>query len=105
MTTALMLMVSVVLFNHMGLSEAIEKVTHYKFRIMSCSKCGTFWAVLIYQLVTETNIVASVTAAFALSYTAIWFELLLGYLSYLYETAYDKIQTAPSSEDEANAKS
>lgn len=100
-----MLMASVVLWNHLGLCEAVERVLHYKFRIMSCSKCGTFWTVLIYQLVMGTEIVASVTAAFALSYAAIWFELLLGYLGEVYETCYDKIQTASPSEDEADAES
>ena len=102
---AAMLMASVTLANHMGLVGAAEKVTRRKFKIISCSKCSTFWTVLIYLLFMGNHFVTSIATAFALSYTAIWFELLLGYLSNIYESAYDKIQTTALDQDEAGAAS
>ena len=102
MLHAVMLMASVVLFNHMGLCDAVERVTHYKFRILSCSKCGTFWSVLAYLLFTSHNVIESFTAAFALSYLALWFELLLGLMSKVYETC---IQTTEADSDKAGAES
>ena len=102
---AAMLMASVTLANHMGIVEAAEKIMHHKFKILSCSKCGTFWTVLIYLLFMGNHFVTSIATAFALSYTAIWFELLLGYLSKVYESAYNKIQTTAPDQDEAGAAS
>lgn len=104
MLYAVMLMVCVVLFNHMGLKDAVEDVTHYKFKILSCAKCGTFWSVLIFMLLRHHPI-TSITVAFALSYMAIWFELLLGFLSKVYEDTYDKIQTTQTHTDEGDAES
>ena len=36
-----------VLANHMGLIEAIERVVRHKLPIINCSRCLTFWSVLI----------------------------------------------------------
>ena len=101
-TDAAMLATSVVLFNHVGLRDAVERVTHYKMKVLSCVKCGTFWVVLAYMAIRNQPVVESIATAFALSYAAIWFELLLGYLSKLYEIAYDKIQASASHDDEAS---
>lgn len=103
MTTALMLMVSVVMFNHMGLCEAVENVTHYKFRILSCSKCGTFWLTFIALLVEGVPIIESVTMSFVAAYVAMWLELLLAIMAGYYESTYDKISEAEA--DEAQASS
>lgn len=103
MTTALMLMVSVVLWNHLGLCEAVENVTHYKFRILSCSKCGTFWFTFIALLVEGVPIIESVTMSFVAAYVAMWLELLLAIMAGYYESTYDKISEAEA--DEAQASS
>lgn len=99
-----MLMISVVLFSHTGLCEAVEEKIHYKFKILSCAKCGTFWSVLIYMLLRHHPIV-SITAAFMLSYMAIWFELFLGYMSKVYEDTYNKIQASQADKDKGDAES
>lgn len=105
MMTALMLMVCVVLANHLGLIEAIEKVTHYKFKILGCSKCGTFWLSLVALLVEGMPIIESVTMSIVAAYVALWLELFLAIMAKWYETCYDKIQAASSSEDETYAES
>lgn len=103
MISALLLMVSVVLFNHMGLSAAIEGLIGYKFRILSCSKCCTFWLSLIALLVGGTPIVLSVTLSFVLSYAALWLDLLLAIMARSYESTYDKVSEAPSDHSAASS--
>lgn len=101
--TALMLMVSVVLFNHMGLCEAIEKIVHYRFKILSCAKCGTFWVVLIASLVEGEPIIRSVAMSFVMAYMALWLELLLAVMAKRYESTYDKISEAEADKAEASS--
>jgi hypothetical protein len=101
MIDAAMIMASVVLANHMGLVEAAEKVTHYKFRILSCGKCATFWLSLLTMLVEGVPVVMSVAVAFVLAYAALWLELQLAILAKHYETSYDKISEAEADKDEA----
>ena len=101
MTNATLLMVCVVLFNHMGLAEAIEKAANYKFRIISCPKCGTFWLSLIALIVDGVSVVESIAIAFALAYAALWMELLLSIMAKIYERAYNKISEAESKRTEA----
>ena len=105
MTTALMLMVSVVLANHLGLIEAVGKVVHYRFRILSCSKCGTFWLTLIALTVERTPVIESVTMSFVAAYAALWFELLLALLAKIYESAYDKISETAADQAAAPGES
>lgn len=100
--TALMLMVSVVLFNHMGLCDAVEKIAHYRFKILSCVKCGTFWAVLIASLVEGEPIIRSVAVSFVMAYMALWLELLLAVMAKCYESTYDKISEAEADKAEAS---
>lgn len=101
--TALMLMVSVVLFNHMGLCEAIEKIIRYRFKVLSCAKCGTFWAVLIASLVEGGPIIRSVAMSFVMAYMALWLELLLAVMAKRYESTYDKISEAEADKAEASS--
>lgn len=103
MTGAAMLMVSVVLFNHMELCESIEGVIHYRFKILSCSKCGTFWSALTYLLFTGHNAVTSVAISFMLSYTAIWIELFLGILATRYNEL-SQVYTTETSDSETGTE-
>lgn len=102
MMTALMLMVIVVLANHLGLIEAIEKVTHYKFKILGCSKCGTFWLSLVALLVEGMPIIESVTMSIVAAYVALWLELFLAIMAKWYESTYDKISEAEAEQAEAS---
>ena len=101
--TSLMLMVIVVLFNHMGLREAVEKVLGYKFRILSCAKCGTFWLSLMFLVGNGTHLIASIMLSFVMAYIALWFELLLAVMAKCYESTYDKISETKA--DEADVSS
>lgn len=95
-------MICVVLFNHMGLCEATEKVLHYKFKVLSCSKCGTFWLTLIALLIGGMGILESVTLSFVMAYLALWLELLLAAMCRFYEKQYDKISKADAHKAEAS---
>lgn len=97
-------LICVVLFNHLGLCEAAERVLHYKFKILNCSKCGTFWATLTTLLVGGTSVLESVTLSFVMAYLALWLELLLAVMSRCYERLYDKISEADAHEAEATNK-
>lgn len=99
MTTALLLMAIVVLFNHLGLRESVEGFVGYKFKVLGCSKCGTFWLSLISLIAEGTSLVESLALSFAMAYAALWLELLLAIMSKCYESTYDKISKAETDSD------
>lgn len=87
------IVIAVTMFNHLGLCEALSKMIKYEFKILSCSKCFTFWSCLIYQSLTGVNIIRSIALSFVMAYVAMWFELLLSLLSKCYEWIYTKVFT------------
>lgn len=100
-----MLMFCIVMFNHMGLCEAIEEKIRYKFKIISCVKCGTFWCCLLYLLIFHfcySNLILYITTSFLLSYFAYWFELFLGYLTIFYRRFCDEIYSTEEKDTNAN---
>lgn len=76
--------------NHLGFVEAVEDILERKFRVISCTKCLTFWSVLSYSLlhVPPTDALA---AAFFCAYAAPWVELAMYYIDNLYLDCYGKI--------------
>lgn len=88
---AALVAVSCVLFVQMGLSGAVQETLRFKSRILSCPKCLTFWAVLVWDLTHGTGLVPSVAASFLLSYAALWVALILDGLTVLYNALYDAI--------------
>lgn len=84
-----------VTMNHLGLIKAIEGVTGRELPILNCPKCGCFWFSLIFLLGKTGEIMGEfpliLAISFLASYTAIWLELLEGYIDTLYLKLYDKI--------------
>lgn len=79
--------------NHLGLISAIESATKTELYIIRCPKCFTFWAVLLYTSIVLHDLVAIFAISFLCSYTALWLELLEGYIDTLYMKLYEKIYT------------
>ena len=94
-----------VLVNHMGLIEAVEGVIGFKLPVINCSRCLTFWSVLVVLLIGCGFAVASipliVATSFIAAYAAIWLELLFGIIDKQYEKIYKK--TYPEEAAEARA--
>lgn len=86
-----LIVASCVLFVSMGLSDAVQETLHVRFRILSCPKCCTFWAVLLWTLLHGTGFVLSVAASFLSAYAALWAALILDGLSVLYNKCYELI--------------
>lgn len=82
-----------VLANHMGLIEAIEGVIKHKLPIINCSRCLTFWSVLICLVCCRTTAKhwpVIVATSFLAAYAATWLELLFGIIDKRYERIYKK---------------
>lgn len=95
------LMLSSVMFIHMGLVDAILRVYGLKDKnvpIITCPKCLTFQSVLWFLILTGHNIIHSVAISFLASYCAIWLDLLLGLMDMWYENIYNRISEDSSRE-------
>ena len=95
----MLLMLSCTLANHLGLVEAIEGVIGHRIPILNCSKCASFWSVLLYSLFARRAMIASVAVSFICAYTAVWVELLCGYIDTLYNRCYEDIYTKKTGDD------
>lgn len=85
--------------NHLGLISAIEEVTGKKLPIVNCPKCLTFWITMGYccDQITVCSVSWAITilaTSFLASYSALWLELLEGYIDTLYMKLYEKITKA-----------
>jgi hypothetical protein len=87
----LLLVLSCTLANHMGLVEAIEGVIKHKIPILNCSKCASWWSVLIYSLFVGRAVIASVAVSFICAYIAVWLELLFGFIDVIHNEIYESI--------------
>lgn len=90
-----------VLANHMGLIEAIEGVIKHKLPIINCSRCLTFWSVLICLVCcrgTAKHWTIIVATSFFAAYAATWLELLFGIIDKQYDKIYEK--TYPEADKE-----
>ena len=92
-----MILFSCVAANHLGLISAFEKTTGYELVIINCSRCFTYWSVLIYSLFFTNSILLSFATSFMAAGLATWIELLMGYTDNLFNKLYDKIY--PTTED------
>lgn len=98
-TDIVMLVLSATLANHLGLVEAVEGVLRHKIPIVNCSKCLSFWIVLVCSLCSGVSLIASVAVSFVCAYCAVWLELLFGYIDTLYNRLYENIY--PKETDDA----
>ena len=85
------IIVSIVLFEQMGLCEAIEKTIRHKFKIISCVRCFSFWSVLLYTIIKRVCLVRAISIAFVSSFLSVWLHLLFGFLIFVYNKLYDKL--------------
>lgn len=88
---ALLITVAAVLAVQMGLVDAAGRVLRYRFRILSCPKCATFWCSLAWHLLSGRGPVESVGVSFLSSYLALWLVLLYDRMAVLYNKAYGKV--------------
>lgn len=79
--------------NHLGLIKAIEEKADCELHILNCPKCSSFWCALVYTSwnVGISDIPLMLAISFLASYSALWLELLEGYIDTLYLKLYDKI--------------
>lgn len=80
--------------NHLGLVKAIEDTIHRELRIVNCPKCFTWWSAIAYTSITTRSMIPSLAISFLASYTALWLELLEGFIDTLYDKVYEKIYSA-----------
>lgn len=83
--------------NHLGLISAIEERVDKRLLIINCPKCITFWSTMAYGL-WETQACETITVlaiSFLASYSALWLELLEGYVDTFYMKCYEKITSNP----------
>lgn len=86
--------------NHLGLIRAVQMVTKCnRLPIVSCVKCFSFWAVLIYCLVGGLSVITSLAISFLSAWSAIWLDLFMGIIDRLYIKVYDTIYPATGTAD------
>ena len=87
--------------NHLGLIAAIEDVSKMEIPIARCPKCLTFWCTLAYTLwsVGFSDLPLVLAISFLASYSALWLELLEGYVDTLYTKLYDTIYPTTDTPD------
>ena len=87
-----------VLAVQMGLIDAIGKVIHYEFRVLSCPKCLCLWASLGWHLLHSNPLLDSAFASFVSSYAALWLSLIYDYVATKYNKAYEKVTDSAEAE-------
>lgn len=87
-----------VMMNKLGLIHSIESVIEHDLPVLNCVRCSTFWTTLVLNMVFTHDIVLSLAGSFALSYIALWLELLIGWLDTLYMKCYEKIYKHPDAD-------
>ena len=95
-----------VTMNHLGLIKAIEEKFNCELHILNCPKCSSMWCTLVYTawMVGISDIPLVLATSFLASYSAIWLELLEGYIDILYLKFYDKIYPTDERSSVTNSK-
>ena len=86
--------------NHLGLIGAVEGILGKSIPILNCPKCASFWFTMIYTIgkMGFSEIPLMLAISFLASYSAIWIELLEGYIDTLYLKIYGKITSEYSND-------
>ena len=98
-----------VAMNHLGLISAIETVLRRSLVIVNCVKCLTFWCVLAYMAFMTRDVILSLAVSLFCAWIALWVELGMGMIDYIYNKVYEKIypdstlDTTASDPDEGNS--
>ena len=84
--------------NHIGPIPDIEAFIKRKLPVVGCIKCLTFWSVLVYCLACCDDIADAMEEAprllaisFLSAWSAIWLDLTMGTIDYLYIKVYDTL--------------
>lgn len=94
-----------VTMNHLGLIGTIERVMGKRLPILNCPKCSSFWLTVVWCIgkmgfSVIPQIPSLLAVSFLASYSAIWLEMLEGYVDTLYLKCYEKIY--PPADDDAD---
>lgn len=84
---ALIVMMTAVMAQHLGLSDAVAKVLS---KILSCPRCLSFWSVLFVLVILGCNLIIAMGLSVLMAYLSIWIGLLLGKLNDLYEKLWQR---------------
>lgn len=88
-----MIMVSCVLFIHMGLVDEVLAILGLRedLPIVTCPKCLTFHCVLWYLFLTGHSVLHVIAISFLASYCAIWLDMFLSIMDKCYVYIYRKL--------------
>lgn len=92
-----MIMMSCVMANHLGLIEAIEKSINHKIPILNCPKCASFWLTLAYCVLITKDVIMSFAISFLMAMVALFFDIILGLIDNLYYKVYEWVYRFQSS--------
>lgn len=104
----LMITFSATAVNHLGLVAGVEEVIRHSLPIVNCPRCLAFWSVLAYGIATvpvasASGLIAALppvlAVAFLSAWSAIWTDLLMGFIDKLFRIIYDKIYPATNTSD------
>lgn len=79
---ALIVMMTAVMAQHLGLSDAVAKVVS---KVLKCPRCLSFWTVLFVLVMLGCDLIIAMGLSVLMAYLSIWIGLLLGKLNDLYD--------------------
>lgn len=79
---ALIVMMTAVMAQHLGLSDAVAKVVS---KVLKCPRCLSFWTVLFVLVMLGSDLIIAMGLSVLMAYLSIWIGLLLGKLNDLYD--------------------
>ena len=93
--------------NHLGLIGTIEEIIGKRIPIINCPKCSSFWFSVIYGVgqmgFSFSHLIPLLAISFLASYSAIWVELLEGFIDILNDKLYEKIYPTTDNGDTSSA--
>jgi len=76
------------LMSHLGLGVAVSKVA---CKVLSCTKCATFWLTVVACYVLGVGVAGTVCAAAAACYCSLWAELGFVWLNQRYNELWERL--------------
>lgn len=85
---ALIVTISAILAQHLGLSSAIVGVVT---KVSRCPKCLSFWSVFVTLVILRAHIIVAIGLSLACAYLSNWLGLLLMFLANIYDDLWGRI--------------
>lgn len=80
------ILVTCVLYIHLGMGDTLGRIFHSEAYVFKCVKCVTWQATLAYTIFcSDLNVLACLAISFISAYIALWLDLMLSKLASLYE--------------------